>query len=490
MTRTLVAVILGALALSGCLSGAEPKTDDTPPPPPKAAATGQPVTVQDAHQNILNASAFPGELPAFNTTTPSQRISGEPTIGVTRTGAIFYPAIEFDGPNGLPLTHFMRSKDDGKTWTKKSPNVAGVDTHPYSFDPYLYVDRTTGRVFALDMGPNFNCNHISFSDDDGEIWVTQYFTCPVPIVDHPSVFAGPSPNPAGLPYPNLLYLCTNGLFFAHCTVSADGGATWIESTPVFTSCGGLTGHGHASFADGTVYLPRVGCNQAQVGISRDGGLTWNTVNVGAGVGHEAIVATDTKGTAYMVWIGDANKAIYLSVSKDKGASWSKAINITKPGVTAVKLPSITAGADGRIAFLYVGTETPHGWAVDATGDDGKLLYPHEFLAATWNAYIGVSLNADSDEPIFATTTAHPLEEPVKRGACRGRCFGDKGGMYDFLDIDIDPRNGRIWAALVDVCTGPCDQPGANAETTQNTWGMVGMQTGGTYLLDQAIPARR
>ena len=53
----------------------------------------------------------------------------------------------------------------------KLPNAANaVDTHPTSFDPYVYSDPTTGRVFALDMGPHVACNKVSWSDDDGRTW--------------------------------------------------------------------------------------------------------------------------------------------------------------------------------------------------------------------------------------------------------------------------------------------------------------------------------
>jgi hypothetical protein len=276
--------------------------------------------------------------------------------------------------------------------------------------------------------------------------------------------------------------------------SLDGGATWLEFVPVFTDCGGLTGHGHASWADGTVYLPRVGCGVPQVGISRDGGLTWETSDVSTdpafeGVGHEAIVGTDTNGTAYMTWLGAEGRAIFLSHSQDQGRTWSTPVNVTLPGVTAVKLPSLVAGAPGRVAFLYVGTTTPSGHEVGETDDDGTRVRYGEWLNATWHVYVGMAVAADTDAPVIATTTMNASGAPVKRGACEGRCFGNVGGMYDFLDIDIDPVDGRVWIAAVDVCTEECDQPGATAETFERTYGAVGKQVAGPFLLREPIPAR-
>ena len=80
--------------------------------------------------------------------------------------------------------------------------------------------------------------------------------------------------------------------------------------------------------------------------------------------------------------------------------------------------------------------------------------------------------------------------PMKRGACAGRCHGEVGGMYDFLDIDIDPLTGTVWAALVDVCTDACDEPGANARTRQQSYGLVAHQIGGDTLLTEEIPERK
>ncbi len=498
MRAIMLASIMLAATVAGCLEGSNPGVgddDDVAMP-----MEGRPTWVLDASGNIVDAAKFPGELPEFDQVTPSQRVSGEPTIAVTRTHAVFYPAIEFDQTGNLPQTHFMRSLDGGETWEEKSPDAGNVArTHPYSFDPYVYADPQTGRVFALDMGPHVACNHVSWSDNDGNTWTTQYFTCPgVPVNDHPTLFAGP---PMGLPtvgYPNNVYLCTNAIGESHCFVSRDGGLTWNDGVPAYTGaqqsgegdvaiCGGLTGHGHASWADGTVYLPRASCGIPEVAVSRDGGLTFEVIQVAPDEdpgtrAHDTMIATDANGTAYYLYLcGPDDNGACLKISHDQGRTWSEAINVTAPGVTATKLPSITAGSDGRIAFLYVGTTTPSGW--QAHHEDNA----DELRNTTWNAYVGVSLNADSDDPTFAITTINDLSEPIKRGGCTGRCFGDIGGMYDFFDIDINPMTGRIWAAIVDVCTGECDWDDADADTFQRTFGAVGRQVGGSKLLTEPIP---
>ncbi len=506
MRAFLVATLMVALTLAGCLESGSESGDEL------IGAIPTPVWVTNAAGAEVASTAYGGDLPRLDLIHVTDRISGEPTIGITPDGAAFYASIAFDldvpAYGTLPTTILFRSTDNGTTWEDKSPQIAGERTHPYSFDPYVYVDPTTGRVYALDMGPHVLCNKVSWSDDLGETWMTREGACPTPAADHPTLFAGPATAITNtLLYPNNLYLCSNQVAQSKCAISPDGGLSWLPSTPVFAEpvkpaelvedwedvgawlCGSLTGHGHASWADGTVYLPKGHCGVPMVGVSHDGGLTWDQVVVAEGEEymlqdgvHEAIVATDTDGVAYYFWIGGNGTRAFVSVSRDSGVTWETPLDVTAPGVTAAKLPSITAGDAGRIAFLYVGTTTPSGWDVHEFDDEGDVVMTDELRAATWNAYVGMSLNAQDADPIFATTLAHPADQPLKRGSCHGRCFGDVGGMYDFFDIEIDPTTGKVWTALVDVCTGACDEAGADAETEQIAKGTVGVQVGGITLL--------
>src|SRR4051794_13371460 len=78
--------------------------------------------------------------------------SGEPTIGVDKKGAVFFPADNFDNPDGaLAHTDLLRSTDHGRTWKNVSPMVAGQNTHTKSLDTYVYLDKDTGRVFFIDL---------------------------------------------------------------------------------------------------------------------------------------------------------------------------------------------------------------------------------------------------------------------------------------------------------------------------------------------------
>ena len=55
-----------------------------------------------------------------------------------------------------------------------------------------------------------------------------------------------------------------------------------------------------------------------------------------------------------------------------------------------------------------------------------------------------------------------------------------------MDIEIDPITGRIYSALVDICTNECDEWGATAETPTRSYGAIGRQIAGPYLLTEPI----
>jgi hypothetical protein len=429
---------------------------------------------------ILNATDYPGDLPVITQRYVASRGSGEPTIAVNSRGAALYPSIEFDAAGGaLARTELYLSKDDGVTWTEVTPSLASQDFPPQSLDPYVYADPATDRLFSIDL--YVGCSWLYWSDDDGATWSSNPVACGIPVNDHQTLFSGPpTVLPAAPTYASVLYYCVNQVADAICAHSLDGGLTWSPGTMVFPGaepygeagyrvCGGLHGHGHASEADGIVYLPKGHCGEAWVGVSRDNGVTWSRVLVDASVGidgHEAIVATDSEGNAYYFFLDDDTYP-HLSISRDQGASWSVPLNVSAPGVTAAKFPTIVAGDEGRIAFLYIGSTVEGGFdAEDAVMDE-----------ATWHAYVGFSLNALDAEPVFATTMANALEDPLKRGSCNGRCQG----MYDFMDITINPATGQVWAALVDLCNDACAGPDGTADDPITSRGAVGVQTGGTLL---------
>lgn len=510
MRSLLAATLLASLILAGCAS-----SGDVPPSSSSAPAavpfTSRGAVVHQSDARIVLPTAYPGELPVLAERYVSNRPSGEPTIAIDRDGVAIYPTIAFDlnlVATSLASTKVYRTLDDGVTWNEATPTLGGVlPAAPTSLDPYVYADPVTGRLFNIDLNLAVG-GFLSWSDDSGVTWTSNPGCCGLPVDDHQTLFSGPATFTPSNPllYPGrILYFCINQIAQAECTRSLDGGLTFSAGQPVFQGydpqpenspvalenlCGGLHGHGHASEATGTVFLPKGHCGKAFVGRSVTNGLTWETVDIGNPFGfdgHEAIVSTDVEGNVYYFFL-DGNTLPRLSISRDDGLTWSRPINVTAPGVTTAKFPSIVAGAEGRIAFLYVGSTTPSGDNVHDTDDNGNLLHESELENATWNAYVGYSLNALAEEPVFATVLAHAPTDPLKRGGCSDRCFGDEGGMYDFLDIEVHPLTGQVWTALVDLCNEhlvggepACNGPEGTFRSWQQSRGAVGIQVGGTFL---------
>lgn len=493
----LAAVALGA---SGCLGGAggdgkeAPGEDAASLPAERPPGCGSDLAVAHTADGRIVASplAVVGCLNAIGAP------SFEPTIGITSDGSVFvYPA----SPLGLPGTvSGARSRDAGATWEILTPNTAGAPTHPYTQDPFLFVDPVTDRVFAEDLllvPPT--CGMMSFSDDLGSTWTHTQSGCGN--VDHVSIFTGPAKSTPTVGYPHLVHRCAisggavaGASSMVTCQRSADGGMTWLPpgtSPFVFVPgalqgiapsegplrpCSGGNGHG-VTDADGTVLLPRGHCGQPWLAISADEGLTWDTVQV-SDLGnacdpslceHDAGVGVDANGTVYYAWVS-AERWLVLSRSRDGGHTWDEALNVTAPGLNEAALVQLAAGGAGKVALAYLGTSTsPRG-----------IFDPGEYQETLWHPYMAVSYDADAEQPTFHTARLTPADDALVRGTCGPlRC----GAVYDFIDVRIAP-DGTPWAPYVDGCFAAC---AAGETETQDAMGLAGRLWNGPSLWDEADP---
>ena len=426
--------------------------------------------------------------------------SWEPNVGVTKSGAVLQSARVYPNPGGQ--IGAALSTDEGASWSLVEPSAGPVRTHPASIDPYLHVDPTTSRVFLDDLLTP-NCSVISWSDDDGATWDHSYSGCLE--TDHQTIFAGKPVSSATVGYPNVVYRCTiNTLALAGlsttstCQRSLDGGRAWLPpGAPAFVTpadalpdyCDGALGHGIVDDT-GRVWLPKGLCGQPWLAWSDDEGLSWERVqvastgmnrNAGNYPGHEAGVGVDPAGMVYYFWVAE-DRLPYLSISDDRGASWSAPLMVAPPGLIETTLPELTVGGTGKIAFVYLGSTNSPGqpWPMHEC-DIGECIdeYPPlpEYDDTTWNGYIGVSFDASAPEPTFYTAAVNAPDAPLVRGICEAvRC----PSVGDFLDIRIAP-DGTPWAALVDACVDECpDGPGG---TTENE-GVVGRLWGAPSLWDE------
>lgn len=408
--------------------------------------------------------------------------AAEPTLATTKNGHIFTVAL-YNASQPTPAqVEVIRSVNGGSAWQAVSPQIASQKTHPVSIDPYIYVDDVTQRIFTIDL--TMACSILSFTDNEGENWQSNPFGCGVPLNDHQTLFTGPPIESPTVGYPNIVYYCFNNIVSSSCTKSLDGGVTFVPTgAPAFSAangsrfCGGLTGHGVAG-RDGSIYLPRQYCAATMLAFSRDEGRTWTQVDVTDGKhetatgpssgitminGADPSVAVDEKGNLYYVFIDSKDRLPYLVISRDRGETWGKPMQIGPPALKESNLPAIEVGAPGKIAIAYMGSENSPG-----------PPFNDSYASVTWNGYITVSATALERDPLFYSATINPKDDPLHPGRCGpGRC----GSILDFLDVEIDSR-GVAWASMVDACGRECS--GLTSQGLSDA-GVVGRIVGGPSL---------
>jgi hypothetical protein len=392
----------------------------------------------------------------------------EPTIDADKKGTLFYAAAGFEQARGaLAITDVMRSKDGGKTWDVASPRVLDQNSMPVSLDPYVIVDEDTGRVFTIDL--TVACSYLSFSDDQGDSWITNPLACGRPVNDHQTLFYGPPATSPTVGYENVLYYCWNDVASSACSKSLDGGVSFHPTgTPAYGGyepgsedpgfygqdgfCGGLHGHGFVG-ADGSVFLPRELCGKPMVAISRDEGLTWDVIQVSSkrsisqpreGAGHPSVVA-DAKGNVYYTWVAADDRQVYLSVSRDNGETWGRPILVSPPGLKEANLPQIDVGDPGKVAIVYYGSSnSPFPKCKDECD-------PGDYAKTTWNGYVTITDTALDKDPVFFTGLVNKPSDPLVLQTCGpGRCKS----VFDFIDVVI-ASDGIAYGAFVDDCMDDC-----------------------------------
>lgn len=457
MRAPLLVFLLAATVLAGCLDD----TGDSSTEALDKPATSDPVTasVTRARGFEENATDLVQVDPAFIPTAVSRYLptsTFEPTIGSDLEGCLYMTSFRGAGTG----TRIYKSCDQAATWSDVGPNLPGdvAPCFPNSNDPYVHVDRDTGRVFSSDLHALVTST-LHFTDDKGASWTCNVLGGGLPpgVHDHQTIATGTPRTVTTVGYPNVVYYCVNRVGDSVCSSSLTGGIGFgpfvtvypgvsgrtdnvDPNDPLENLCGGLHGHVETDHA-GRVYLPKGQCNVVEVAVSEDDGLTWtrSIVSARTGIqGHEVRVAADEADNMYAFWIG-ADGLPYLSVSTDHGATWGRELMVGGDELTYAGRPAVYAGGEGRVAFAYIGTMHPDG--VDAPASE---LTIHAFMGAVYDAL--------DEAPVVITTTANDPSDPIDRTR---PCWSDRcGGIGDFIDITIDPE-GRPWAAFADMCDENC-----------------------------------
>lgn len=374
----------------------------------------------------------------------------ELNVGVAPNGTIFVGGWDSIG----------RSTNDGATWT----HLSTLPAVSFAADRTLVVDHDTGRVLVDDT--TLACTILSWSDDNGASWRTNPAACGAGATDHEKIAVGKRvtfPDPSGLLYRNLVYVCANGLSHTNCGVSADGGTSFLTTAPHGVGCA-FQGAPVAD-SNGKLYEPTSQCG-LHVRSTVDNGLNWVDHTVPFGSKPDAPdVAVTPDGTVYLAYM-DASWKPALARSTDGGQHWSGPYPVTVPGLVGGLFPTIVAGADGHVAISFYGTTD------DATGWDHNPGNAPDSIA--WNGYVAVVTDAAAATPTI--TPQKVTSDPLQYG-CLSKLGSCLNNIADYADIDVGP-DGRVYAVFVDGCLPGCT---SKAQSTASR-GIVAVQTGGDDLI--------
>jgi hypothetical protein len=443
-----------------------------------------------------------GNGPRFETYNPPAgsglgQSAGEPSVGFGRPSPQ-YPGGRYMFVAGLQTLRI--SFDDCSSPAKaRWENVTAPTTGITTLDPILESDKDgTGRTFVSQLGPK--TSFLAFTDNDGGKdgkalgdWTPSQGAPINPGVDHQTVGVGPFvPGSLGSTngYPNAVYYASQDIGIAQLGISRDGGLTFGPAVPMYnlTQCGGL--HGHVTVGpDGTVYVPNKGCTADAVGVE--------------GGGSQGFAVSEDEGTTFAIRTvpGSARGNNDPSVGVGRGDEVRNADGAPAGrvyfGYSENGRPKIATSDDkGRTWSTPVDVGTPFGirnvvFPQVVAGDDDRAAFM--FLGTPtggdyqntasfrgeWHMYIATTYDGGQTWTTVDTTPNDPVQ--IGSICTAGTTCGADRNLLDFNDLKMD-YEGRIVGAYADGCVG-CNSPG----TSRSELATVVRQSGGKRLLAQFDP---
>jgi hypothetical protein len=396
------------------------------------------------------------------------------------------------------------TRDRGAHWTVVKPS--GATWNPT--DHGDYVDPASGRLFFEDYGPipldpalgpqQEGPAHINYSDDMRHWHHTVISGLTLP--ENPRFTSGRAPSGQQKPlgYPTVTYFCANtNVGFVSpviagrvCFRSLDGGATWDRRALLFTGtapqhpeCNGqpevysaIDGYYPQAAPDGSLYV-MVACGRVTyLARSTDEAATFPVVHTQSGpvtlpvptpapgdVGGSPELRITADGTFVLAY--QQGSHLMLRLSGAAGRVWSKPLDATAPGVTAVKQWSLAASAHGDVAFAYLG---------------------HRAGQTTWDGYLTSSrrittLARRPGAAVFFSARLNPANRPLLYGDnVQGSGYwsgpGDTPLPYpppfnqqmfgnDFIGAAFAP-DGTAWGSFTQDCGPSYDSAGCRSQHDQ------------------------
>lgn len=315
--------------------------------------------------------------------------SGDASLAVTKDGTVHWAGLG----TGIP---YQRSTDKGETWSKEMDVSDGTGS-----DREWAVVDAQDRLFIQWRG----------ADDSGK----------------------------------------SGIFIRS---SDDAGLTWGNITRV--SDDGRQGPVSADPTGDSLILAHQLPNELYVARSEDRGATWSDVKVRDINGRPYIFpisAFDANGTGYLVWSEDPTApqaaapivepsriigipSVFLSVSHDKGLTWSEPAMLSTPGVPAL-FPWIAAGKAGRVAIAWY---------------EGQQPTPANRLPNMFDVKLAMSTTADMDAPEWVVAQVNGAPVHVGSFCTEGSACSLTGGdrsMLDFFEVRLTPEGKPVLAWTAD-----------------------------------------
>ncbi|MHB8718597.1 MAG: sialidase family protein [Candidatus Dormibacteria bacterium] len=327
----------------------------------------------------------------------------------------------------------------------------------------LYVANTTLAI-SQDGGQTWTLDPLSGVPSQDRPWVAADGPCTVYVTYHQLPYFSPVSNKYDLCTPtnstvgSAINPANNQVFLASTApgLSNAFGKHVVDTSPTSTfrhnvyvpqmDCYLVGPTDYAANLESTSGCP--GKTQVFVGVSTDGGLTFNDYQVAIGTNGEIpvwpdTVATDAKGTVYLAW--SDNNHSYLNTSSDGGRTWSASKQIDVAPSLASVYPTVAAGAAGTVEVAWYGTTR--------AGDSNSTAVmgvPNATGAAPWYVYWARSTDGGAS---FTQARASDL---IHTGAlCTQGSTCPSNGSRNLLDdfgLGISPVTGLASIAFTD------DQP--------------------------------
>jgi hypothetical protein len=340
--------------------------------------------------------------------------------------------------------------------------------------------------------------HINFTDDMKR-WhhvVVSGLTLP----ENPRFTSGRAPKGGAKPhgYPTVTYFCANtNVGFVSpviagriCFRSLDGGATWQPAATLFTGaapqhaeCNGqgevysaIDGYYPQAAPDGSLYVMVACGGKTYLARSRDeaasfpivhaqkGPVTLPVATPGPGsVGGSPELRVLNDGTFLLSY--QKGNRLLLQLSHTHGISWTKAIDITAPGVSSIKQWSVAASGAGDVAFAYIAHRAGQsGWDAYLTAIHGVQK---GFRTPAGPLLVSARLNP-ADRPLLYGSDVQGsgyFEGPAGQPLPYPPPFNQQMFGNDFIGAAVAP-DGTAWGSYTQDCGPSYDSAGCRRQNDQ------------------------